>query len=135
MISEFIYDISIEINKDSSSMNLDELIHNIELLDCSQALTAIFCELGEVNQEGNIIFDLEEKIDSDEDFSDDAEILLNYLAEVFPGLIEEGSKFQYINRSAILSVSWIMEDSEWKSYQDMNRDYGIGEFDDESEEW
>lgn len=135
MISEFIYDINIEINQDASSLTLDELKHNIELLACNPTLVTIFYDLGEITPDGNISFVLEEKLDSEEDYSDEVETILEYLLETFPDQIEEGSKFQYINRNAILSVSWIMEEGEWIVYQDIDREYGFGEFEDDSEEW
>lgn len=135
MVSEYIYDVDIEINTKSKSINLDELKNEIELLECNPTLVTMFCDLAELSQDGNIIFFLDDSIESDEDFSDDIEIVLNLLNKKYTGLIEEGSKFEHINRNTITSISWIMEEGDWEIYQNIDRDYGYGTFDEDSEEW
>jgi len=135
MITEFIYEIEIEIKKPEVGINLDELKNEMELLECNPNLLLLFFDLEEIDREGNLIYMLEESIESEEDYSEEVGELLDLLLNKYMGLIEEGSRFKYINRNSISSITWIMGDNEWEIYQDIDREYGYGEFEDDSEEW
>ena len=77
-----------------------------------------------------------ESIENDEDYSADIEEVLEYLGSHPEADIANGSKFEIINRSTITSISYVMEDNTWNNYQNIDREYGYGSFDDEeSDDW
>ena len=123
MISEFLYDIDIEIK--ARNMKVEYVINQLELLECNPSLISMLCNLVEAYKH-EVVFYSDEKLEADEDFSEDIVIVLDMLSEMFGEQIEDGSKFQIINRNSLSSVSWVREDLEWKTYQDIDGNYGFG---------
>jgi hypothetical protein len=128
MNSDFIYNIDIEI-KGISVSEKSLILTNIGNLEINPNITQIILEVLEFDKRGNIRIYLEDYKNED-DYNSDFEVFIDYLEEEFLECIETGSKIELINRNTITSLSWCMGNDGWETYQKIDRDLGLGDFDD-----
>ena len=133
MPTDFIYNIDIEIKKVKEESR-SSILYKIENLEINPNLTQIILEVLEFIKGGNIRIYLDD-YEGEEEYNSDFEIFIDHLEEEFGEDIEIGSKLESINRNTITSVSWFMGEDGWDTFQKIDRDFGLGDFEDYDENY